>query len=209
MEPEHEQTALEHGLTVPDLLREIFVDFVGFAQKYLTGGSPPLFLIAVWLIGMDAVAGSIELEHYYSQEYLVDNWFHAWVRIMAGGVLAGVLRYWLVGSMFHLLVLVAGGKGRARTSRYIFLYAALPVAVCDLAVKILEMVVYGNAYFEGSANNVLNGAFSALMLAAYAFTVLLCYRGMRVLQGTDKRKSLIVLAAASVGMIIMVSAFTG
>ena len=187
-----------HGLTVPD-----------FAQRHLTESPPPLMYIAMWLIGMDAVAGSIELEKIYSQEYLIDNWFHAWVRIMAGGVLAGVLRYWLVGSMFHLLVLAAGGNGPARTSRYIFLYAALPVAVCDLIFKILEMVIYGNGYFAGQTNSLLDGLFSTITLAAYVYTVVLCYRGMRVLQGTDKRRTLLVLLASAVGMIILMLSFTG
>jgi hypothetical protein len=209
MEPGQRDTGQGHGFTVPDLLREVLVDFVGFAQRHLVHGSPPLMYVAMWLIGMDAVAGSIELEYYYSQEYLTNNWFHAWVRIMAGGVPAGVLRYWLVGSVFHLIVLAAGGKGSARTSRYIFLYAALPVAVCDLAVKILEMVIYGDRYFEGLTNAMLDGMFSTLMLAAYAYTVVLCYRGMRVLQGTEKRRSLVMLVAASLGMIFLMLSFLG
>jgi hypothetical protein len=45
------------------------------------------------------------------------------------------------------------------------------------------------------------------MLAAYAYTIVLCYRGMRVLQGTDKQKTVLILAAASVGMIVVVLGF--
>lgn len=192
-----------HGLTVPDLLREVLFRFPEFAKRHLTESPPPLMYIAMWLIGMDAVAGSIELEKIYSQEYITDNWFYAWIRIMAGGVLAGVMRYWLVGSIFHVLVLVAGGNGPARTSRYIFLYAALPVAVCDLSVKILEMIIYGNGYFAEQTNPLLDGMFSTIMLAFYVYTGVLCYRGMRLLQGTDKRRTLLVLAAAAVGMIVL------
>jgi hypothetical protein len=193
-----------HGLTVPDLLREVLVRFPEFAKRHLTESPPPLMYIAMWLIGMDAVAGSIELEKIYSQEYITDDWFHAWIRIMAGGVLAGVLRYWLIGSIFHVLVLAAGGNGPARTSRYIFLYAALPVAVCDLSVKILEMIIYGNGYFTEQTHPLLDGMFSTIMLAAFIYTVVLCYRGMSVLQGTDKRRSLLVLSAAGLGMIILI-----
>ncbi len=208
-EPGTENQKTGHGLTVPDLLREVLVGFTDFAQKHLTESSPPLMYVAMWLIGMDAVAGSIELEYHIAQEYITDNWFHAWVRIMAGGVLAGVLRYWLVGTLFHGLVLAAGGKGPARTSRYIFLYAALPVAVCDLIFTILKMMIYGNSYFAAQTNAMLDGAFSTIMLAAYIYTVVLCYRGMCVLQGTDKRRSLIVLIAAAVGMILLMLSIAG
>ena len=208
-EPGSEKQKSGHGLTVPDLLREVFVRFTDFAQKHLTESQPPLMYIAIWLIGMDAVAGSIELEYHIAQEYVTDNWFHAWVRIMTGGVLAGVLRYWMVGSLFHVLVLAAGGRGKARTSRYIFLYAALPVAVCDLTFKVLEMVIYGNNYFTAQTNAMLDGAFSTIMLAAYVYTVVLCYRGMCVLQGTDKRRSLIVLIAAALGMIFLILSIAG
>lgn len=193
-----------HGFTVPDLIKEVLVNYTGFASRYLTAPSPPLMYIVVWLIGMDAVAGSIELERIYSGQYALDNWFHAWIRIMVGGALAGILRYWLVGSIFHVFVLIARGHGPARTSRYIFLYAAIPVAVGDLSFKILEMIIYGNGYFVGQTNAVLDTLFSMVMIVAYVYTVVLCYRGMRLLQGADKRRSLIVLAAASLGMILMV-----
>lgn len=209
IEPDTEDRERGHGLTVPDLIKEVFVDYTEFARKYLVHSSPPLMYVVVWLIGMDAVAGSIELEYFYTGEYQVDNWFHAWVRIMGGGVPAGIIRYWLVGSVFHVLVLAAGGKGSARTSRYIFLYAVLPVAVCNLTFRILEMLIYGNEYFAAQKNTLLDGLFSIVLLAAYAYTVVLCYRGMRALQGTEKRRTLFVLASAAVGMTIVVLSLGG
>lgn len=189
-------------LTLPDVIKAVFTDYVGFAERHLKEPRPPVMLIAVWLIGMDAVTGAIELENVLGQQYVVQNWFHAWIRIMVGGAAAGVLRYWMVGSLFHLLVLGAGGKGPARTSRYIFLYAALPVSVVDLSIKVVQMLVYRNGYFAGSTNATLEGAFATVMLAAYGYTLLLCYRGMRALMGADRRRSIAVLAAVTVGMIV-------
>ncbi len=41
------------------------------------------------------------------------------------------------------------------------------------------------------------------MMVAYVFTIVLCYRGMRALQQTDRRKSIITLIALSVGTVML------
>ena len=130
MEPDPTQPReTPRSLTFPDVIKVVVVDFVGFAQQYLGRPGPPLMYIAVWLIGMDAVAGGIELGYVYGEQYDVDNWFFAWIRIIVGGAAIGIFRYWLVGSIFHIVVIAAGGKGIARTSRYILLYALLPASL--------------------------------------------------------------------------------
>lgn len=189
-------------LTFPDLVRWVIVDFVGFARRHLVDPGPPLMYITVWLIGMDAVAGGIELEYAYGRQYGVDNWFIAWVRIVFGGAPIGVFRYWLVGSIFHLVVMAAGGQGVARTSRYILLYALLPAAAVNLSIKVVQMLLYQNAYFAGERNAPVETVFGLLMMAAYVFTIVLCYRGMRALQRTDRRRSIVMLVALSLGTMI-------
>jgi hypothetical protein len=199
-DPNHPEQAAPK-LTFPDLIKMVFVDFVGFSRRYLTEPQPPLMYIAVWLIGMDAVAGGMELAYLSGQQYLVDNWFYAWLRIILAGAAMGIIRYWLVGSIFHVVVLLAGGQGPARTSRYILLYALLPLAVCNLSVKVIQMLIYGNEYFTGQTNAMVEGLLEGVMLAAYVFTFVLCYRGMRALQSADKRRSILVLVGLSLGMI--------
>jgi hypothetical protein len=206
-DPQSEETPPK--LAFPDLLKWIFVDFVGFSRRCLTSAPPPLMYMAMWLIGMDAMAGGIELAYISGQQYLVDNWFYAWLRIMGGGAAMGIMRYWLVGSIFHIVVVAAGGRGLARTSRYILLYALVPAAVCNLSVKILQMLMYGNKYFTGQTNAVVEGFFGMVMMAAYVFTIVLCYRGMRTLQQTDKRRSILVLVGLSFGMIILATIAMG
>jgi hypothetical protein len=197
------------NLTFPDLVKVIVVDFVGFARQYLLNPGPPLMYIAIWLVGMDAVAGGIELGYAYGQQYDVDNWFFAWVRIVAVGAPLGIFRYWLVGSIFHLVVTAAGGKGIARTSRYILLYALVPAAVTNLSIKVIQMLIYQNGYFAGERNVFTEGLFGLLMMAAYVFTIVLCYRGMRTLQQTDRRRSIVMLAALSLGTIVLTTISLG
>lgn len=204
-----DQDAPREAITVPDLIRAVFTDFVGFADQHLRAPNPPLMYIAVWLIGMDTIAGGIELAYVYNEQYDLDNWFYAWIRILVAGAMMGIIRYWLVGTLFHLIVVAAGGKGEARTSRYILLYALLPMAVCSLSIKILQMIIYGNRYFTGQTNAVVEGAFGVIMLAAYVYTLMLCYRGMRALQNTDARRSIAVLIAVSAGMVALTLAGMG
>ena len=191
------------SLTFPDLIKIIVVHFVWFAKHYLTRPKPPLMYIAVWLIGMDAVVGGMELTYAYSGQYDLNNWFVAWVRIIVGGPLIGVFRYWLIGSIFHLIVLAAGGSGEARTSRYIVLYALLPAAVTNVSIKIVQMLLYQNNYFAGQRNAVFEGLFGIGMMIAYVYTIVLCFRGMLAVQHADRRRSIIMLGLLSLGTILL------
>jgi hypothetical protein len=204
MEPDPTQTPESlPNLTFPDVIKVIVIDFVWFARHYLIQPKPPLMYIAIWLIGMDAVSGGIELGYVYGGQYDLDNWFFAWVRIIVGGTAIGVFRYWLVGSIFHLIVVAAGGKGIARTSRYILLYALLPASVTNLSIKILQMLIYQNGYFTGERNAVIEGLFGIMMMVAYVFTIVLCYRGMIAVQQADGRRSIIMLVLLSLGTILL------
>ncbi|MDH3197612.1 MAG: YIP1 family protein [Candidatus Krumholzibacteria bacterium] len=191
-------------LTIIDVIKEVFTRFEAFAKQHLLRPRPPQQLIMIWLIGMDAVAGSIELESVYMGEYVVSDWFHAWVRIMVGGVAAGAMRYWVAGSLFHVAVLLARGRGTMRTSRYIFLYAVVPVAVVELSLRVVEMLVYGNDYFTGDTSAALDLLVGAAMFAAFLFSARLAYIGMTRLQGADPRRTIAVLVAAGVGMLLAI-----
>lgn len=200
--PEQPTPALEpEPLTFPDVVRAVFSGprvFATYAARYFIRPAPPSFYIVVWLLGMDGVAAAMELEFFTTGHHLVDNWFYAWLRIMFAGVGAGVIRYWLAGTVFHGVVLLSRGHGTARTSRYIFLYAVLPVVLVELAVKVAQMLVYGNGYFTGASNPSFDAFAGGAMAAAFMYSAVLCYTGMRTVQGTDRGRSLAVLVGVAV-----------
>lgn len=194
------------AMTLPDVVAAVFAGparFVGFARARLLEPGPPSFYLVVWLLGMDGVAAAMELEYYTAGKHLVDNWFHAWLRIMTAGVGAGVIRYWLAGTVFHGIVLFAGGHGPARNSRYLFLYAVLPVVVIELAVKVLQMLVYQNDYFAGATRPALDGAAGGVMAGAFIYTAVLSYRGMRDVLGTDRVRTVIALGGLAAFMLLL------
>jgi len=193
-------------MTFPDVVRDVFTRFPAFAREYLTQPQPPSHFIMIWLIGMDAVAGTIEMEFAQRGSYLTDNWFYAWGRIMLGGLPAGIVRYWLVGTFFHLIVRIAGGRCPMRTSRYIFLYTALPMVVMDLSIKVLQMLVYGNDYFTGQTSPTFDAILAGLMLGAYGATIRLAYLAMRDLAGADRTRSILLLVAIAVAVFALMLA---
>jgi len=193
-------------MTFPDVVRDVFTRFPEFAREYLSQPHPPSHFIMVWLVGMDAVAGTIEMEFAQRGSYLIDNWFYAWARVMLVGLPAGIARYWLVGTLFHLIVRVAGGQGPMRTSRYIFLYTALPVVVMDLSIKVLQMLVYGNDYFSGQTSPTFDAIVAGAMLGAYGATLRLAYIGMRELMGADRVRSILLLVSIAVAVFALMLA---
>lgn len=188
--------------TIFDVIRDVVVNYVDFAQKYLLTSRPPVLLIVLWLIGMDAIAGAIETVNINTGAYPVDNWFHSWLFGMGAGLPAGLMRYWLVGSIFHFLVRMAGGHHPIYASRNVFVYSALPAAVVDLLLKAVQMIMYGNGYFAQQTPTAIDGMFSFIAMAAYGYSVFLCYIGMRRVLGTEKRKTFIALGAIAVAAIL-------
>jgi hypothetical protein len=77
------------------------------------------------------------------------------------------------------------------------------MSVCSLSIKILQMLFYGNEYFTGQTNALLEVFFGAVMIAVYVYTIVLCYRGMCALQQTEKRRSLLVLTGVALAMIVL------
>jgi hypothetical protein len=102
-----------------------------------------------------------------------------------------------VGTLFHVVVRLAGGNGPLRTSRYIFLYAAIPVTVVELCVKVVQMLYYGNRYFTGQTSEMFDALTVGVVLGAYVLTARLCYIGLRVLTGADRLRS--ILAIVTIG----------
>jgi len=192
--------------TLPDVLREVFVDFGAFAERWLCQPRPPSFYVVAWIVGMDVVAGTIEFEYVTRGAYLVTDWFHAWIRIFIGGMLAGAIRYWFAGTLFHGLGNAAGAQMPARTSRYILLYASLPVAVTDLLLKVIEMVGYGNAYFTGQTSTAVDGVIGAVMFGAWIVTGRMCLVGLRRMGGAPAGRSLLVLLGAAILLFVLAAA---
>lgn len=200
-EPTNPTGLIDDSLTLPDVVREVMADFAGFAKRHLAVAVPPAMMLVGWMLGMDGVAGALDIEHFGGRGYPVDNWFHAWLAILIAGIPAAVVRYWFGGMVFHGVVRIAGGHGPARMSRRLFLYGAIPLIITDLVVKIVQMIAYGNAYFGGQTKSGLDAFLGGLLLAAFLWTGYLLFVGMTRVQGAERRRS--ILAIVGIALLMM------
>jgi hypothetical protein len=102
-----------------------------------------------------------------------------------GGAVYGFLGYWLGGLMVHALTRGFGGSSSYRQARHIVGFAAAPLALSLLLVWPVRLAIYGGDVFRsgGSDSGVGDEIFEALVVAAFAWTLVLVIVGVRTVSG--------------------------
>ncbi len=193
--------------TLPDVVRDVARDFVGFARAWLAGGVRPAFFFVVWIVGMDTLVAAVEMESLTGQ-WTTADWFHTWLRVIFAGLFMGWVRYALGGSAYWLGIRLAGGRASLRAAWDVFAYAMLPTAVIDLGVKVIQMFVYGNAYFAGRRDAFVEGILGAAMFVGALLAMKLCWQGMTGLFGAPRGRSAAVIALTLVALFALTLAAT-
>lgn len=172
------------------LVREYFHSFKAFLTKYVMQSKTPYWFLVLWgyglskaLIRLDISVGGAGID------YSINNWTVLWMVGLILGLIMGLIGYWLLGSLFHLGVLIAGGKGMAKTSRLINLYASLPHTLVVIAVIAFNMLALRGSYFEygGLANVWIFMTFAAAIYSWY-----LGYVGAMEIQKTKRVRSILI-----------------
>ncbi len=190
-----------HPPTLPDVVRDVVVDFAAFARPWVGRGRPPAFPFIVWLAGMDAVAAMVEMRSLGGDPVTAD-WFHAWLRIVLGGIPAGVLRYVAAGTVFFVAARAAGARARWIAACDVFACAMLPVAVIDLGVKVVQMLVYGNAFFVGRRDAFVDAVLGMTMFGASILGLRLCWVALTAVFGAPRVRAAVVLVAGVAVLIV-------
>jgi hypothetical protein len=109
----------------------------------------------------------------------------AWAFI--GGGIYGLLVYWLGGLMVHALARGFGGSSSYRQARHIVGFAAAPLALSLLLVWPVRLAVYGGDVFRsgGSDSGVGDKIFEILIIASFAWTLVLVAVGVRTVSGVS------------------------
>jgi hypothetical protein len=93
-------------------------------------------------------------------------------------------------------------------ARNIYLYAALPIAMAEIATKIIEMAIYGKDYFKGNINTTLDNIFTYIGFAVLIYYLILLYFGFREILKTRKTESLIFFILIPILLHISIAAYS-
>jgi hypothetical protein len=107
-----------------------------------------------------------------------------------GGAVYGFLGYWLGGLMVHALTRGFGGSSSYRQARHIVGLAAAPLALSLLLVWPVRLAIYGGDVFRsgGSDSGAGDKIFEGLVVAAFAWMLLLVVLGVRTVSGVSWRR---------------------
>lgn len=102
-----------------------------------------------------------------------------------GGAVYGLLVFWLGGLMVHALARGFGGSSSYLQARHIVGFAAAPLVLSLLLVWPVRVAVYGGDVFRsgGSDSGVGDKIFEGLVVASFAWTLVLVVLGVRTVSG--------------------------
>ena len=114
-----------------------------------------------------------------------DSLFAVLAWAFLGGVFYGIVGYWLGGLMVHAFSRGFGGSSSYRQARHIVAFAAAPLALSLLLVWPVRLAIYGGDVFRsgGSDSGVGDRLFEALVVASFAWMIVLVVVGVRTVSG--------------------------
>lgn len=186
-----EKKAPPISFTFIKFIKEFFINYKDFIKIHLTTKKPPFLFLIIWLLGICSAINRIESKYIYSLDYQVKNWIVFWLIVFVGGIIIGYLQYWILGALYHLKVWFSGGIKNFKTSRYLFLYTGIPIYVIVLLTAIFNNITYGNRYFIEPTNHLLDSAWAILLIIGIIYSIILSYRGVRLLLKTKYIRSII------------------
>jgi len=191
--------------TAWQFLREFFKNPVLFLQKNAAESRPSKFFFVLWVTGMAMLLGKLDL--WIFNTGMAPNWTMIWILALALGIIFGALNYWVLGSLFHLGVMICKGKKAYRASRNLKVYTGLPAYLALVTVAVANTVFYGNQFFSLPVNAVLDFILQFLAMAAAALTIYLGYQVALKVQETRPIPTLIVFVV--IPAVIYLYLFTG
>jgi hypothetical protein len=104
-----------------------------------------------------------------------------------GGAVYAFVVYWLGGLMVHALTRGFGGSSSYRQARHVVGFAAAPLALSLLLVWPVRLAIYGGDVFRrgGSDTGVGDKIFEGLVVAAFAWMIVLVIVGARTVSGVS------------------------
>lgn len=165
--------------------RECFFDFTKFSKEYLVTKSPKYLWLAIWVMGLGSTTSNLTSSDSTS-------WSEVWTIAAFGGILAGAIAYYIAGWFYHVRVQWSKGKGSIDTSRNIYIFSSLPIAVTSIASLVFNQLSYGSDYFSSYSTDAsgVDLVFALLSFAAIIYSIVISYRAVREVMHVEKRRAI-------------------
>jgi hypothetical protein len=164
--------------------RECYSDFSNFSEKNLMVNTPKYFSIAMILYGMGVVAERLIVS---AKDY--SNWVEIWAIVLIGGFVVGYFAYHISGTIYHWRVKWSGGRDDIDTSRNIWLFSSLPIAIISLTSLVLNQMAYGSDYFNSGGTSI-DGAMGLVSVVIIIYSIKISYKAVRHVQKVEKGKAI-------------------
>ena len=174
-----------HGTTFFQYFKECLTNFSEFAKQNLVTAKPKYLLVAVWVLGIGNAADQLTSSN-------SSDWAELWIIAIFGGIFSGVFAYYISGWFYHVRVKWSKGTGTIGTSRNIYIFSSLPIAIVGIGLKFFNHVAYGSDYFATYYSDAsdIDVIFSLLYLAAIIYSIYISYRATRVVMRVEKKRAI-------------------
>jgi len=173
--------------------KECFTNFPKFTQEHLVTASPKYLLLAIWVVGIGSVADRLTSSN-------SSTWGEVWSIAIFGGILTGALTYYIAGWFYHVRVGWSKGTGTIDTSRNIYTFSSLPIAVVGIGTLFFNHLAYGSDYFDtyyydASSIDVI---FGILAIAAIGYSINISYRAVMHVMHVEKSRAIFWFVVAPI-----------
>lgn len=183
--------------------KECFTNFSKFAKENLVTSNPKYLLLAIWVFGIGNAADRLTSSN-------SSTWGEVWAIAIFGGILAGAIAYYIGGWFYHVRVGWSKGTGTIDTSRNIYTFSSLPIAVVGIGTLFFNHLAYGSDYFDTyySDASSVDLIFGLLAIAAIGYSIYISYRAVREVMNVQKGRAIwwFVVAPAIVYVLIFAGA---
>lgn len=168
-----------------EYFKDCYANFSKFTQEHLVTAKPKYHILTIWVLGIGNVAGRLTSSN-------SSTWGEVWAIAIFGGILSGAIAYYIAGWFYHVRVGWSKGTGTIDTSRNIYVFSSLPIAVTGIGSLLFNHMAYGSDYFDTyySEASSVDVIFGLLAFAAIAYSIYISYRAVRDVMNVQKGRGM-------------------
>jgi hypothetical protein len=196
-------------LSLWEMFKQVFSDFPKFLESFIGKKKPPFWLFTFWFMGLSTWLVMLKNQLPYAEVSPYVNWFATWLAAAIMAFVVGVVLYWVIAGVFHIFVLISGGKKPFKVSRLVYMYSGLPTYCTVFVLMLLHMLIMGDQIFTELPPVFLIYFWLIAIVAASLYSVYLAYTGLRQVQQIGEIRGVIFFLAIPIIFYLFSGLYTG